>query len=288
MDKDHEAIQWVRDQFKQEVETNPDLYDPIDVKRIQESEFYVQRFINFLNQGPEKGFDQLKESFQWRKSFKLNDFDPLDYNKEWYEAGAIFPFLPDSDGVQAIHLRPKLCAKFKKENSDKFEKYSLQVVHQVDSIVQQEFGWGLVMNCSDISVKDVDLDFLFHILPKLRKYFPNGCKYCIIYGLHWSVNYICKVALAAMPADSAKKIRFLGKESELIQVIPQSRLPDYLNGTAKINYHTFPDSKYIHGLAHYSDWNDFSFQFFIQFLICWIFSTWFIHSFRQLIIFDTQ
>lgn len=249
--EDQAAIQWVRDQFKAEVDSNPANYDPIDVKRVEESDFYVQRFINFLNQGPEKGFDQLKESFQWRKSIKLNDFDPLDYNKDWFEAGAIFPFLPDSNGVQVIHLRPKLCAKFKKENSDKFEKYSVQVVNQVDSIVQKEFGWGLVMNCADISVRDVDLDFLFHILPKIRKYFPNGCKYCIIYGLHWSVNYICKVALNAMPADSAKKIKFIGKESDLVEIIPREHLPDYLNGTAELDYHTFPDINYVKAISNH-------------------------------------
>lgn len=230
----------LREKFLLEVDTNSQLYDAEDVEKVRLNDFYVARFINFLNQGVDKGFEQMKDCFQWRKTVGVTRVNADDYSSGFIESGAIFPYLPDKEGTCVIHLRPKICNKLKKESADKFEKYCMQVTNAVDEKVQKEFGWGLVMNCSDLGVSDIDLNFIFQILPRLRRYFPNGCKYCIIYGLHWSVNYICKMALAAMPADSAKKIKFYGKEEELLNLIDRHNLPDYLNGTCGKLYNKVP------------------------------------------------
>lgn len=146
----------------------------------------------------------------------------------------------DQEGLPIIHIRPKDCTRIKKDNADKLDKYCMQVCNLIDMVCQEEFSWGVVINCAEVSLSDVDLNFIFSILPRLRRYFPNGCKYCVIYGLHWSINAICKVALSAMPADSAKKIRFLRKKDELNALIPSNNLPDFLEGSAILEYSSFP------------------------------------------------
>lgn len=238
--KDNQQVAILRQKFLQEAKENSQLYNEEDVQKVARSDFYSARFLNFLSQGVEKGFEQMKEAYQWRKTTNLNNFNLQDYGSDYFDEGAIFPYLPDRDGDIVIHLRPKVCSKLKKENVQKLETYCMQVINAVDEKVQKEFGWSLLLNCSDISVADIDLNFIFQILPRLRKYFPNGCKYCVIYGLHWSVNYVCKMAVAAMPADSAKKIRFLGKESELLDLIDKDSLPDFLKGSAVKEYRKVP------------------------------------------------
>lgn len=244
-----ESIKCLRDLFLQEVANHPEEYDEEDVDRIKKSDFFVQRFINFLNQGVDKGFEQMKECYQWRKKINIKDFNPEDYPSAL--SSSIFPYFPDSEGLPVIHIRSKDCARVKKDHPEKLERYCVQVANVIDSFCQEEFSWGLVINCADLSVTDVDLNFIFSILPRLRKYFPNGCKYCVIYGLHWSINAVCKVALAAMPADSAKKVRFYRKKEELTGLIPSQHLPDYLEGTASLDYQSsssFPSQDRIREL----------------------------------------
>lgn len=236
----------LRAKFLEEYEKDKTSYDERDVERIKTIDYTVLRFINFLGQGIDKGLEHMKDCYQWRKSYGVAYINRRDFTDDYFEAGAVFPYLPDKEGNVVIHIRPKICNKLKKENAEKLEKYCMQVVNAVDEKVSREFGFGLVMNCGDLGVSDIDLNFIFQILPRLRKYFPNGCKYCVIYGLHWSVNYICKMAVAAMPADSAKKIRFLGKEQELLELIAAENLPDYLKGTASKEYRRFPSMLQLH------------------------------------------
>lgn len=234
------AVENLRQRFLTEVQENASLYDESDVQRIRDDDFFVQRFLNFLNQGPEKALDHMRECYKMRKSYGMAEMSQEDFPEELYSSGAVFPYLCDKENNVVIHIRPKLCARLKKEYADKLEKYCMYVANQVDDMCRREFSWGLVMNAGDLSVSDVDLNFVFSILPRFRKFFPNGCKYCVIYGLHWSVNAICKMAIAAMPADSAKKIRFYRKEQELHELIPKDHLPDYLDGSADQDYSQFP------------------------------------------------
>ncbi|KAI1289370.1 Motile sperm domain-containing protein 2 [Halotydeus destructor] len=236
---DSTQVSILRQRFLEEYEQNKTLYCDKDVDLVRNSDFYVGRFINFLNQGVDKGFEHLKEAFKIRKKFDISNCVPTEFADYTQDIPA-FSYLPDKEGVSIIHLRSKLCSKLRKENNERFEKFILQLVYAVDLKANKEFGFAIVMDCSDIGVSDVDISFIMSILPKLRKCFPNGTKYCIIYGLHWSVNYVCKMAVAAMPADSAKKIRFLGKQGELFNLIDPANLPDYLNGTCSKEWRKFP------------------------------------------------
>jgi len=43
-----------------------------------------------------------------------------------------------------------------------------------------------------------------------------------------------------MPADSAKKVRFLRRKDELTSLIAVENLPDFLEGTASLEYDCLP------------------------------------------------
>ena len=69
-------IEFVRKEFLQDFKLNSHLYDEKDLCKIN-SDLWVKRFIHFLNQGPEKGLEHMKEVFRWRKSFGVPTFDRL-------------------------------------------------------------------------------------------------------------------------------------------------------------------------------------------------------------------
>lgn len=233
--------------FFAEVQANGSLYYESDIANVKSHDFFASRFLNFNNNNLDAAYDQMIECYRWRKSTQINEFNQSNYSSVYTEA--MFPYLPDKDGITLIHLRPKLCTKLKKENSDKLVAYAMHLANLVDTRLKREFSWALVLNASEISLSDVDVNFIFSILPRFRKYFPNGIKYCIVYGLHWTINAICKVTLAAMPADSARKIRFYRKQDELFDLIDRANLPEYLDGWAQVEYKKFPDEEYINEIA---------------------------------------
>ena len=86
-------ISHVRELFLNEVSLKPDLYDEEDIERVHKNDFYVFRFVNFLGQGVDKGFLQMKECYQWRRSSGINKFSSLeDYPTALHSA--VFPYFP--------------------------------------------------------------------------------------------------------------------------------------------------------------------------------------------------
>src|ERR1700689_1716314 len=123
-----EDITSLREKFLKEYEGNPELYDEEDIERIRKGDdFFVSRFLNFLNQGPEKAFEQMKECYRWRKSFGVNHFDKGAFPLELTEAGCIFPYLRDLNGAPVVHVRPKICARIKKDFPEELERFCMHV-----------------------------------------------------------------------------------------------------------------------------------------------------------------
>ena len=57
-------IEYVRRRFMEECDANPHLYDPCDRERVAKHDYWVSRFVNWLDQGPEKAFEHMKETFR--------------------------------------------------------------------------------------------------------------------------------------------------------------------------------------------------------------------------------
>ena len=53
----------------------PDDFDLCDQDLLRKSDLWMNRFLNFRNQSFESAYDQLIETFKWRKDFEVNTFD---------------------------------------------------------------------------------------------------------------------------------------------------------------------------------------------------------------------
>lgn len=233
-----DSILEVRHKFLEESHLHPDLYDEEDRLRVKISDLWVGRFLNFLNQGPDKALEHMKECFQWRKSFGVNHYDPFEIPLEVYQMCPLFEYLPDSEGRGMLYARIKMHRKLP-QLEDRIKKFFLNHVERMDARYGREFGFNVVFDMTSSGIPNADLDMLFFILPSIRKYFPNGVKHVYILGLPWILNSIARFALAIIPSDTAKKVKFLSQE-EFHSHVPSNRIPDFLGGTCKAKYRRVP------------------------------------------------
>lgn len=110
-DDNSDAIQQVRDLFNQEVRLNGDLYDAIDIDRVNQDDWTVERFLRQQKNDIEKGYQMLIDAMRWRKSFGVNHIKTTDFPKEYFETGEAHLHVKDQNGVFTVYLRVKLHRK---------------------------------------------------------------------------------------------------------------------------------------------------------------------------------
>lgn len=231
-------IEYVRRRMLEEFDTNPHLYDLCDREKVATNDFWVSRFINWLDQGNEKAFDHMKETFRWRRSYGINCYDPLEIPLEVYQMGPVFRFMDDPEGRSMLYVRCKMHRKIP-EIEDRIRKSFINYVEKIDAKANREFGFNIVFDMNGSGYANVDLDMLFFIITTIRKYYPNGNKYTYILGLPWILNSVAKFALALIPSDTARKVKFLSL-TEFHQLLPSHCIPDFLGGTCIEPYRKIP------------------------------------------------
>lgn len=222
-------IQQLRSAFLEEYEINPHLYDEEDIEKVKESDLWLTRFITFLNQGSEKGLEHMKDVFRWRKSFGINSFNPLEIPQEIYEMGPVSNYARDKDGNRNLIMRVKMHRKIP-FLEDRIKQSVMNYVEEIDQkSTSLEHNWNLVLDMTGSSIANADLDMLFFFMPSVRRYYPNAVKHVFVTGLPWILNSVARFAVAFMPSDTAKKIKFVTQE-ELTKYIDADQLPDFLGG----------------------------------------------------------
>ena len=232
-----EKITYIRARFLEDYYANSDLYDECDLKKVN-NDFWISRFINFLDQGLDKSLEHMKECFRWRKSFGVNTFDRTSIPREVYQMGAIFQYKPDARGRHSLIIRVKMHRKIS-VIEDRLRKSLVNYMERIDAAANQEFGWNLIFDCQGSGYQNADLDMVLFVMHTIRRYFPNGVRYVFLCGLPWVLNSVARLAIAFMPSDTAKKIRFVTPH-ELQQRLTVESLPDFLGGTCKDNYRWIP------------------------------------------------
>ena len=136
--KDPILIGKVRDLLVDEMTRHSELYDECDLQRVKCNDWTVQRFLIASRVDVDKAFTMARDAMQWRKSFGVNTRTDLDFPLEFYQIGAIFPYLEDREGRIVIYLRIRLYKYF-----PKFSEYFKQlIIHITNKIDLQMEGKG--------------------------------------------------------------------------------------------------------------------------------------------------
>ena len=150
----------------------------------------------------------------------------------------VFEYEPDKEGRRILYVRVKMHRKIP-QLEERFKRSFVNFVETCDMAANCEFGWSVVFDMTASGYANADLEMLFFVMPTIRRCYPNGVKHVLVCGLPWILNSVAKFALAFMPADTAKKIKFVTQE-ELQEYIPVNHLPDFVGGTCQRNYRVIP------------------------------------------------
>ena len=231
----------LRKRFLVEFVTNRFHYHEEDAKRVRESDFWVKRFILHKNQGSNAAFYHMKDVFKWKKSFGIHDFNPIDIPREVYQLSPIFSYLPDKKGVTPIYIRCRMIIKVDLLE-EKMKQYFAYIMDRVDNQVRKPRGWSLVFDCEGAGIENANFEMLFFAMEIIGKYFPMQPSYVIAYGIPWMLKPFIKMGLAMIPEEAMKLLKFVDSREDLMDIIPQEHLPDFLGGTGKQDYRSIPSN----------------------------------------------
>lgn len=101
----HPRKEELRAKVLEYIKENPDDFDLCDQDLLRKSDLWMNRFLNFRNQSFENAYNQLIETFKWRKDFEVNTFDKTITPIEAWLSGGVFLYAPDKNGELMNYLR---------------------------------------------------------------------------------------------------------------------------------------------------------------------------------------
>lgn len=230
----------LRKRFLTEFVTHRFHYHDEDAKRVRESDFWVKRFISHKNQGANSAYYHMKDTFKWKKSFGIHDFNPLDIPREVYQLSPIFSYLPDSNGVIPIYIRCKMIVKID-VFEDKMKQYFAFIMDQVDDRVRRPRGWSLIFDCTEAGIENANFDLMFFAMDTIGKHFPLQPAYVIAFGIPWMMKPFIKLGLQMIPEEAMMLLKFIDDPEEMRTIFPIENLPDFMEGTASKDYKNVPE-----------------------------------------------
>ncbi|XP_074596742.1 protein real-time-like [Brevipalpus obovatus] len=236
--KRRNKINSIRNLFINDYEQNKDLYEEEDYQRVVQKDFWVTRYMANLDESNEEIFGRIRDTMRWRKSYGVKDFDPLSLPKEFFQIAALIPYVPDRQGRPTLYIRGKMHRKVDKIE-DRVKRYLVDVINRVDAMKEAHESWILIIDATDASFLNTDLDMIMFLFSTLRNRYPQGVFQAFIFGLPWILGAFANMVLAVLPSDSVGKIKFGGKK-ELFELIGEENVPDFMGGSCKINYHRVP------------------------------------------------
>lgn len=275
---DHPRMAELRAKVLEYAKENGKDFHPKDVELLATNNWWVNRFLVFCNQPFDKAYDHLIETFKFRKESGIRSVDKASIPLECWMCSTAFIYLPDRDGCPTLYVRVKSHVKNTDVKlSELFKQFLLILIDEIDTLGAGQHAYNLFLDLCGMGWSSLDLDMVHYIVTITRYRYPEGCKYCFVHGLPWFLNMIVKNIVAALPSDTSRKVKFvtgsshselplervtsnfaktvvdLNNNSEsteaanknqdklpLEEFIAKENLPDFLGGTATLNYRIAP------------------------------------------------
>lgn len=181
----------------------------------------------------------MSETFKWRKSFGVNDLDPLTFPKEFYVMGSNFLYLPAKDGTQTMYIRSKMHRKIDSIEED-VKRFIVNQMEKIDAKGGKELGWSIIFDTRDAGYSSLDLQMILFMAKCATDYYPNGSKHFIFVGLPWIINWFAKLALSFVTEETKKKVIFIDCD-HIFDYVDRENLPEFMGGTAIEPYSRVPE-----------------------------------------------
>lgn len=133
----------------------------------------------------------MQDTFKWKRTFGIREFNPLHIPREIYELGPLFSYLPDRNNCIPIYVRIKYIVKHDNNVFDlehKVKQLFAYTMDKVDNQVRRPRGWSLIFDCQEAGIENANFDLMFFALDIIGKHFPMQPKYVLAYGISWMLR----------------------------------------------------------------------------------------------------
>ncbi|XP_015782883.1 motile sperm domain-containing protein 2 [Tetranychus urticae] len=230
---DQSAIDLLKKEFSKKTAAEPDLFDPVDLQKVEEDDWWAYRFlaVNSLNQ--DAALDNMVQSMKWRKehnfhSFKMNYFPDM-----FFRTGALFQYETDKQGRPSLILRIKFVRKIKDIQSA-IEQFVDHTLWSIDETANGN-GWILIFDFKDAGLQNADFDLLHYLINALKIHFPFGVDSVLVVDLPWILKAFWSMVKTWIPNEGGNLVQFMTRK-KLKEHFDESNLPDFLDGKCKRPY----------------------------------------------------
>jgi len=228
------VVDKIRKKFLSQYKVNPELYHQIDVDRVRNDDWQIERFI-IDQESEDKAYESLIKALQWKKSFGIHERNDQYFPKEFYESHEIEMYGRDKEG-RPIHWDvtknlvkvPDLTALEQQFIAHRIEKLDVEGSRD---------GWTLVTDTLGAGLANVNLQ-MYRFKIDLLQYYPQGMRCVLILDEPIILDSIIKIILSLL----SPKLR------ECVTFIKRNQLPDYIdidlihvNQNGKREKKVFPD-----------------------------------------------
>jgi hypothetical protein len=221
------VIESIREKFLIEYQMNPELYHEIDVNRVRDDNWQIERFIlDQKNRDEDKAYEAMVKALRWKKSFGVHERNDQYFPKEFYELHEIEMFGQDKSG-RIIHWEITRNIK----NIPGFENIAKQfIAHRIEKIDSEASrkGWISIADTSGSGLTNVYLD-LYRFKIEVLEYYPQSLRAIFIVDLPSFLNGISKCILSFLSPELKEFVKFINRE-ELMNYVDIDYIPDSLNG----------------------------------------------------------
>ncbi|XP_065162606.1 motile sperm domain-containing protein 2-like [Atheta coriaria] len=266
MDVSPQEIESLRSAFLQTVEASGEsAYHPTDLNRVRKDDQWLSRFLLHCEKDQAVTITMMKESLEWRKSFKVNEISEQTVRMDYMVEGGFFPRGRDKDGCALLIFK---CKKHVKGSKD-MDEVKRCVIYWMERMERQEKGKQITIffDLEGCGLGNMDMDFTKYIIALFKQYYPYFLNYIIIYEMSWILNAAINVIKSLLPPKAVQKIQML-KKASILTFVPEDQalkcwggkddyvfsfVPETREQTKEDSVVQTPSNKKVHFAAEHGD-----------------------------------
>lgn len=232
-------VQEVRDIFLEtEFKKSPDDFYLEDIKLIENMDFLLQRYIIMQRKNVDASVKLVNQMLRWRKEKILYELNESQFPQELSICGAAFIYENDKFNNRTLYLRANMC-KNCAELKSTMKDFMTHLLFKIDDS-KDGSTFAVIMDLTDTTWTNYDLDLLMHFVALLKDYFPVNLDYVLAINFPWILSAAWSLIKRLIPAEKRDVVQFINS-SKIFDFIPKENCPDFLGGTCSKSYQYIND-----------------------------------------------
>ena len=229
-----QVVQQVRDLFlERHYKQTPELFYADDVKQIENMEFLLQRYIIMQRKDVEQSVEMVAQMLKWRKEKQLRELNDRRLPRELTLVGGAFLYENDNFGNRTLYLRASLC-KNCTELKTAMKQFLTYLLYKLDDS-KDGTTYAVIMDLTDCTLSNYDIDLLTHIVSLLKDYFPVNMDYFLAINFPWILSAAWSLIKRLIPTEKRDAVQFINSD-KIFDFVPKENCPDFLGGTCTRPY----------------------------------------------------